>query len=109
MKYYRIEEAIRLSGLGSAELDTLVREQLIEIKRTLDDEPVISAEDLDKARVASLLIRELDVNVPGAEIILHMRKDMIAMQRQFGKVLEALVDELRRSLEGHEPEDSSET
>ena len=98
MKYYRLEEAFARYGLEPSEIEMLVREQLIEVKRTLDDEPVISADDLDRARVASFLIRELEVNLPGAEIILHMRQDMIAMQRQFGEILETLVDELRRSL-----------
>jgi hypothetical protein len=34
--------------------------------------------------------------MPGAEIILRMRESMLAMQRQFGEILDALVEETRR-------------
>jgi len=68
-----------------------------EIKRTLDEEPVVSHEDVDKARLALLLMRELDVNLAGAEVIVHMREEMVAMQRQFGKILETLIEEIRRA------------
>lgn len=96
MKYLRIEEVARLYGVSRDDLERLEREQLIEIKRTLEDETVVSTEDADKARLVKLLVEELDVNLAGAEVILHMRSDMIAMQRQFGKILETLVSELRQ-------------
>jgi hypothetical protein len=38
------------------------------------------------------------VNLPGAEVILHMREDMIAMQRQFEEILHSLVDEVKRGI-----------
>lgn len=98
MKYYRKREVLTAIGIAEAELELLEREHLIEVKRTLENEPVISADDVEKARFVSFLTRELEVNLPGAEVILHMREDMIAMRRQFGKVLEALVEELRRNL-----------
>jgi hypothetical protein len=38
------------------------------------------------------------VNLPGVEVIMHMRESMLAMQRQFSDVLDALVEEMRRHL-----------
>lgn len=98
MRYLRLDEAARTLGIDADELVLFERESLITVKHTLDDEAVISAEDLERARLV-LLLRELDVNLPGAEVIVHMRDEMIAMRRQFGEILEALVRELRDTLE----------
>jgi len=97
VKYLRLSEIAQHYGIGSSDLEVLAREELIEIKRTLDEEPVVSHEDVDKARLALLLMRELDVNLAGAEVIVHMREEMVAMQRQFGKILETLIEEIRRA------------
>jgi len=40
-----------------------------------------------------VLCRELEL--AGAEVIVRMRAEMIAMQRQFGKILEELIQEIR--------------
>jgi hypothetical protein len=98
MKYLRFAEVTERYGISAADLEMLEREQVIEVKRTLDDEPVVSCEDADTARVVLLLMNELEVNLPGAEVIAHMRSEMLAMRRQFGKILEALIEELRSSL-----------
>lgn len=100
MKYLRLQEISERYALGVEELEMLAREGLIEIKRTVDEEPVVSADDVDKACVARLLMSELEVNLPGAEVILRMRSEMIAMQRQFGKILEALIEEIRHAARG---------
>jgi MerR family transcriptional regulator/heat shock protein HspR len=98
LKYLPLPEAAERSGLTVAYLEMLEREGLIAVKHTLDDVVVISSADLDRARVAALLTQELEVNLPGAEVILRMRDDMIAMRRQFDQILSDLVDELKRGL-----------
>lgn len=50
----------------------------------------ILIEQVDRVRVARLLIEEMAVNLEGAEVVLHMRAQMIAMQRQFNEVLRLL-------------------
>ena len=95
MNYLRLHEVTERYGLTTADLESFAGEGLIEIKSTADDDRVISADDADKARVARFLLDELDVNLAGAEVIVRMRAEMIAMQRQFGKILETLVDEIR--------------
>jgi len=97
MKYLRLSEVTQTYGIGLTELEALAREQLIEIKHTLEEEPVLSSDDVDKARLALLLMKELEVNLPGAEVIVHMREEMKAMQRQFGAILEMLIAEIRRA------------
>ena len=95
MKYLRLQEIADRYGILAAELEVLALEELIEIKRTVDEEPIVSIDDVEKARVAHLLMSELDVNLAGVEVIVRMRSEMIAMQRQFGKILETLIEEIR--------------
>jgi hypothetical protein len=100
MKYLRFQEVRERYGIGQSELEELARQGFIEIKHTLEEEPVVSCDDAENARLATLLMNELDVNLPGAEVIVRMRSEMIAMQRQFGKILEALIEEIRQAAGG---------
>jgi hypothetical protein len=46
--------------------------------------------EIEQALVARTLIRELDVNAPGVEIILRMRSQLLAQQRQVRELLALL-------------------
>src|SRR5512134_2653557 len=98
VKYVPLAEAVEQSGLTLSFLRMLAGEEIIALKRTLDDVEVISREELERARLVALLTQELEVNLPGAEVILRMRDEMIAMRRQFDEILVNLVDELKRDL-----------
>ena len=98
VRYLPLSEATERTGLSQGFLQMLAQEQLIELKRTLEDVVVISSSDIERARVIALLTEELEVNLPGAEVILRMREDMIAMQRQFEEILVDIVAEVRRGL-----------
>lgn len=95
-RYIRVEEVRLRLDIDDALLRDICAEGLIEIKRSLEDEAVVSIEDAERLRVISVLMRELDVNLAGAEVILHMREDLCALQQQFDDILRTLVDELRR-------------
>src|SRR4051794_37403269 len=98
VRYLSLPEATERTGLTTTFFQMLASEELIELKRTLDDVVVVSSHDVERARVIALLTQELEVNMPGAEVILRMRDDMIAMQRQFEEILASLCVELRRGL-----------
>ena len=98
LKYVPLAEAVTQSGLTLAFLRMLEGEEIIAFKRTLDDVEVISREELERARLVALLTQELEVNLAGAEVILRMRDEIIAMRRQFDEILVNLVDELKRDL-----------
>jgi len=98
-RYLKVTEVLAELHVESAFLDALEGEGLIHIKRTLDDEPVMSCEDAERVRVALLLTGEMDINLPGVEVIINMRESMLAMQRQFSDILDALVEEMRRHLQ----------
>lgn len=93
--HVRIADLVVEMAVDAAFLDALEAEDLIHIERTPEGEGILSPEDAERVRVACTLVRELDVNLAGAEVILHMRETIRAMQRQFEEVLDALVAELR--------------
>ena len=47
--------------------------------------------DAERLRVARTLVRELEVNWPGVEIILRMRGDMVRMHAQVAELLALLA------------------
>src|SRR2546422_9144691 len=94
-KYLRVTEVIKICNVPQEFIDTLERERIIEpiIRRKLK---FYSPDQVDRVRVAHLLIEEMGVNLEGAEVALHMREQMIAMQHQFDKLLRLLVDEFKK-------------
>jgi MerR family transcriptional regulator/heat shock protein HspR len=59
-------------------------------------EKLYPLDQVDRVRVAHLLMEEMGVNFEGAEVVLHMREQMIAMQRQFNELLRLLGREFKR-------------
>jgi MerR family transcriptional regulator/heat shock protein HspR len=94
----KVSEIVVQLHIDTEFLHALADENLIQLKETSEGDVVISSEDAERVRVALLLTGELDVNLPGVEVIMHMRDSMLAMQRQFSEILDALVEEMRRHL-----------
>jgi len=97
-RYVKVSDVLSELHIDADFLHALEAEDLICPKRTLEGDLVVSSEDVNRIRLALLLTGELDVNLPGVEVIMHMRESMLAMQRQFSEVLDALVEEMRRQL-----------
>ena len=95
-RYVKITEVTSELHIDPDFLRQLEAEDLIHLKPTLEGDLVISAEDVERVRLVVLLTGELDVNLPGVEVIMHMRESMLAMQKQFSEILDALVEEMRR-------------
>jgi hypothetical protein len=58
--------------------------------------PAYSEAMLERIRVASELVRELDVNLPGTAVILHMREEMNELRRRVAELLTEL-DQRRKA------------
>lgn len=95
-RYLRLADVCVRLAIDDQFVRSVCAEGLLEIKHTVDDADVISAEDAERLRLISLLVRDMDVNLAGVEVILHMRDDLCSMQRQFDEILHTLVEELRR-------------
>jgi DNA-binding transcriptional MerR regulator len=94
-KYFKITEVVRICGVDKDFILRLEREQLVE-PVVRQKEKVYPPEQVERVRIAHLLIDEMGVNLEGAEVALHMREQMIAMQRQFNEVLRRLSQELKK-------------
>jgi DNA-binding transcriptional MerR regulator len=94
-KYLRITEVTKICGVNAKFVLRLERENVIApiVRRR---EKVYPIDQVDRVRVARLLIEEMGVNLEGAEVALHMREQMIAMQRQFSEILRMLGRELKK-------------
>lgn len=58
---------------------------------------LFSGAELEKLRLAKLLVEEMGVNLPGVDIILRMRQNMIDMRHQFDAILEDLAEHFKAS------------
>ena len=94
-KFLRITEVVRICGVDKEFVIRLEKEKVIYpvVRRSRKLYPL---DQVDRVRVARLLIEEMGVNLEGAEVALHMREQMIAMQRQFNEILRLLRRELRK-------------
>ena len=63
-----------------------------------DPGKLFTPDEVEKLRLAKLLMEEMEVNRPGVEVILNMRQNMIEMRRQFDKILADLVKQLQEEL-----------
>ncbi len=50
--------------------------------------------DMERLRLAKILVEEMGVNLAGVEVILRMRQNMIEMRTQFDAILEDLAQRL---------------
>jgi MerR family transcriptional regulator/heat shock protein HspR len=94
-KYLRITEVTKICNVDETFVDRLEQEKLISpiVRR---GGKVYSIDQVDRVRVARLLIEEMGVNLEGAEVALNMREQMIAMQRQFNEILHLLGRKLKK-------------
>ncbi len=53
-------------------------------------EKLYPLEQVDRVRVAHVLVEQMGVNLEEVEVALHIREQMIAMQRQFDEILRSL-------------------
>ena len=94
-KFLRITEVVKICDVDEEFVIRLEKEKVIYpiVRRSRKLYPL---DQVDRVRVARLLIEEMGVNLEGAEVALHMREQMIAMQRQFNEILRLLGRELKR-------------
>lgn len=94
-KYLRITEVTKICRVDRKFVVRLEQEKVIYpiVRR---HQKLYPMDQVDRVRVAHLLIEEMGVNLEGAEVALNMREQMIAMQRQFNEILHLLGRELKK-------------
>jgi MerR family transcriptional regulator, heat shock protein HspR len=96
--FWSSAEVIDIFKVEQAFISELVAEEIVCPTCGSDSSDFgFSVDELEKLRLAKVLIEEMDVNLPGVEVVLRMRQNMIDMRRQFDAILEELTGQLRRS------------
>lgn len=89
-RYYTIKSAAALCGMHEQSLRLYERRGLIRPQRTPGNIRRYTESDIEQIRFIKRLIDDLGVNLAGVEVILHLRQQLIAAQRE--------LEELRRRL-----------
>lgn len=97
-RWLRLREVCAAFRVDDDLLQLACAEGLVAVKESSEAEAVISAEDAERLRLIGVLMRDLEVNLAGVEVILHMHADLCSRQRQFDAVLRSLVEALRQRL-----------
>lgn len=54
--------------------------------------------EMEKLRLAKILVEEMGVNLEGVDVILRMRQCMVEMREQFDAILEDLARQMEKAL-----------
>ena len=98
-KYWSVTEVVEFFQVNEEFLDDLEKENIVypSCSDGLSHKS-FSAGEMEKVRLAKILMDEMDVNLAGVEVVLQMRKSMIAMRKQFDAILEDLAREMEKNL-----------
>jgi MerR family transcriptional regulator/heat shock protein HspR len=98
-EYWTLSEVIEIFQMDEGTISYLEEEEIV-CPECFDEQPVkrFSAIELEKLRLAKVLMEDMDVNLPGVEVILRMRENMIQMRRQFDAILEDLAGQVKENL-----------
>ena len=99
-KYWSVTEVVEFFQVNETFLNDLEKEDIVcpSCCEGLLGKS-FSAGEMEKVRLAKILMDEMDVNLAGVEVVLQMRKSMIAMRKQFDAILEDLAREMEKNLE----------
>ncbi len=95
-EFWTLTEVIEIFEIRRTDLVTLEEEEIVCPRSgETEGEPLYSRDEMEMLRVAKVLMDELDVNLAGVDIILRMRRQMLAMRNQFDAILVDLAEKLR--------------
>ncbi len=89
---YSISVVAEMFSIHPQTLRTYEREGLLRPGRTGGNTRVYSEEDVERIELILRLTKELGINLAGVEVILNMREQMDAMQRQVNEMLQAMAE-----------------
>ena len=81
-QYYTIGIAAELCGMHEQSLRMYERRGLIAPRRSAGNIRRFSEEDVEQIRFIKRLVDDLGVNLAGVEVIMHMRQQLLDMQRE---------------------------
>ena len=101
-QHWSLTEVIEFFDVDERFLKDLESEEIICAEMAeADSARRFCMDELEKLRLAKILVEDMDVNLPGVEVILRMRRNMLDMRRQF----DAILEDVNRHLRGRFRED----
>ena len=98
-EFWTVEEVVGIFEVDERFLQELEEEDILcPVCRDKPFSKVFSTSELEKIRLAKILVEEMDVNVAGVEIILRMRQMVFEMRKQFDDILEDLARQVRKKM-----------
>jgi DNA-binding transcriptional MerR regulator len=88
-RYFRVTEIVKICRVSESFVRSLERENLITPK-VRRKQKVYSLDQVDRVRVAQVLMRDMGVNLEGVEVALHMREQIITMRRELIKLSQSI-------------------
>ena len=96
-EYWTYAEILHIFQVKEAFISELVEEDIVcPTCPEGSSSQLFSAGELEKLRLAKILVEEMDVNLPGVEVILRMRQNMMDMRKQFDDILEEMSRQLKK-------------
>jgi MerR family transcriptional regulator/heat shock protein HspR len=90
-KYFRVADIVEACDVSAEFIRALEEENLIKSVRRRRSK-FYPLEQVDRIRVAQILVREMGVNLAGVEVALHMREQIIGMRRELAVILRRVSD-----------------
>jgi MerR family transcriptional regulator/heat shock protein HspR len=98
-EFWTIDEVVEIFEVDARFLQELEEEDVLcPVCPNETSYKVFSNSELEKIRLAKILVEEMGVNVAGVEVILRMRQTMFEMRKQFDDILEDLAHQLREEM-----------
>jgi len=102
-EFWSVAEIIEIFNVDQNFITNLEKENIIcKVPTAKTSEKKFSLNDMEKLRLAKILMHEMDVNIPGIEVILQMRQSMIDMRKQLDAILEDMAHHLHIALKDKE-------
>ena len=101
-EYWTIAEVIEIFQVDKRFVTDLEEEEIIcPVCKEDTTKKFLSAGELEKLRLAKILVEDMGVNLEGVDVILQMRQKMIEMRKQFDDILEDLAEQLRQQFKNN--------
>ena len=98
-RFWRVSEVVEFFQIEERLVVDLEEEEVIHpLCREGETDKLFSADELEKVRLAKILVEEMGVNVAGVDVILRMRQNLIEMRAQFDAILEDVAERLRDTI-----------
>ena len=97
--FWKVSEITKIFNVDEKFIIELEKEKIISpVYKKKKTEKIISLKDMERLRMAKILMHEMDVNIPGVEVILKMHQNMIDMRKQFDNIFEDMAKNVKKEL-----------